>query len=106
MNLADCGTLLAMKTVKIAELKAQLSSYLQSVRKGEELLVCNRNLPVARIVPIRMEDYSEEEQRLIARGVLTPPLKRGPKPSWPTPRGKKISDDVMEQVWREERGER
>lgn len=96
-----------MKRVNIAELKAHLSSHLQSVRDGEEVLVCNRNVPVARIVAIHLEDYSEHEQRLIARGVLKPPLKRRPMPtSWPTPRGKKISDEVMEQVWREERGER
>lgn len=92
-----------MKTVKISELKAQLSAHIQIVRDGEEVLVCDRNKPVARIVPIRLEDRSQQEQRLIARGVLTPPLRKRPVPVlWPTPPGK-VSDEVMEQIWREER---
>ena len=61
-----------MKTVNISDLKAQLSAHIQLVRNGEEVLVCDRNKPVARIVPIRLEDYSAQEQRLVARGLLTP----------------------------------
>lgn len=104
-NLVKLCYLLSTKTVNIADLKAQLSAHIQMVRDGEEVVVCDRNVPVARIVPIEIEDYSEHEQRLIARGILIPPVKRGPKPtSWPTPPGN-VSDEVMEQVWREERGE-
>jgi prevent-host-death family protein len=97
-----CGMLLLMKTVNIADLKAQLSSHIQFVREGEEVLVCDRNVPVARIIPITAEDYPEQERRLIARGVLKPPLRKGKKPRLPKPPGN-ISDEVMEQVWREER---
>ncbi len=61
-----------MKTVNIGDLKAQLSAHIQLVRNGEEVLVCDRNKPVARIVPIRLEDHSAQEQRLVARGLLTP----------------------------------
>ena len=92
-----------MRTVKIADLKAHLSAHLQLVRDGEEVMVCDRNKPVARIVPIRLEDHSEQQQRLVARGVLTPPLKKRPvSGSWPEPPGN-VSDEVVEQVWREER---
>jgi prevent-host-death family protein len=92
-----------MKTVNIAELKAQLSAHIQLVRDGEEVMVCDRNKPVARIIPCRLEEHSEQEQRLIAGGVLTPPLnKRRRSVSWPEPPGK-VSDEVIEQVWREER---
>jgi prevent-host-death family protein len=92
-----------MRTVNISDLKAQLSAYIHVVKAGEEVLICDRNKPVARIVPCRLNDHSEQEQRLVARGVLTPPLKRRPSAvSWPEPPGN-ISDDVMEQVWREER---
>ena len=92
-----------MRTVNISDLKAQLSAHIQLVKDGEEVLICDRNKPVARIVPCRMNDHSEQEQRLVARGVLTPPLKRRRSPvSLPDPPGD-ISDDVMEQVWREER---
>lgn len=92
-----------MRTVNISDLKAQLSAHIQFVKDGEEELICDRNKPVARIVPCRLNNHSEQEQRLVARGVLTPPLKRRPPAvSVPEPPGD-ISDDVMEQVWREER---
>ncbi|MBX3280493.1 MAG: type II toxin-antitoxin system prevent-host-death family antitoxin [Acidobacteria bacterium] len=40
-----------MKSVNIAELKNRLSQYLQEVRAGEEILVRDRQRPIARIVP-------------------------------------------------------
>ena len=43
----------AMKEVRIAELKARLSSYLRSVRRGETVTVMDRDTPVAHIVPVR-----------------------------------------------------
>jgi prevent-host-death family protein len=93
-----------MRTVKITDLKARLSAHLQFVRDGEELLVCDRNKPVARIVPCSAEDEPERERRLIARGIMTPPKKKR-RPSLPRPAGN-VSDEVMERVWREEREDR
>ena len=43
---------LAMKRVKIAELKDHLSEHLRSVERGAELEVTDRERPIARIVPI------------------------------------------------------
>jgi prevent-host-death family protein len=95
-----------MRTVNIGDLKARLSAHIQLVRDGEEVLVCDRNQPVARIVPCHLEDRSEQEQRLVARGVLAPPLKKRPASrSWPEPPGN-VSDKAMEQVWQEERERR
>ncbi len=91
-----------MKRVNISHLKAQLSAHIQFVKDGEEVLVCDRNKPVARIVPCHTANHSEQEQRLVARGVLTPPLKERSSKLWPEPPGD-ISDDVMRKVWREER---
>ena len=45
-----------MRTVNIADLKAHLSAHIQRVRDGEEVLVCDRNRPVARIVPCPLEE--------------------------------------------------
>ena len=39
------------KTVKIAEFKAHLSRYLRAVREGHELIINDRDHPVARVVP-------------------------------------------------------
>jgi prevent-host-death family protein len=94
-----------MRTVNIAELKARLSAHIQFVRGGEEVIVCDRNHPVARIIPCAPPEQSEQERRLIARGLLTPPKRRRSTPSWPKPPGN-ISDEVAEQIWREERKNR
>jgi prevent-host-death family protein len=95
-----------MRAVNISDLKARLSAHIQLVRDGEEVLVCDRNKPVARIVPLQVEGDSEQAQRLMARGVLTPPLKKRPvSASWPQPPGK-VADDVMEQLWWAERESR
>ena len=40
-----------MNTAKIADLKDNLSRYLQHVRKGGEITVLDRDTPIARIVP-------------------------------------------------------
>jgi prevent-host-death family protein len=97
---------LPMHRVNLSDLKARLSAHIQLVRNGEEVVVCDRNKPVARIVPCRLVDYSEQERRLLARGVITPPLKKRPASvSWPQPPGN-VSDEVMERVWREERESR
>ncbi len=52
----------AEKTVMIAQLKAQLSSYLQAARRGQSVVVCERATPVARLVP-----YAEAEGTLTSR---------------------------------------
>ena len=67
-----------MKSVQIGELKNHLSAHLREVRKGEEIIVRDRNLPVARIIPYVPESIEEQERILIATGVLRPP-KNPPK---------------------------
>ena len=39
------------KTVKVAELKARLSEYLRAARRGHPVTVCDRDTPIARLVP-------------------------------------------------------
>lgn len=41
-----------MTTVGTADLKAHLSEHLQSVRRGETIIVLDRREPIAKIVPI------------------------------------------------------
>lgn len=95
-----------MRTVKISELKAKLSAHLGYVKNGEEVLIFDRNTPVARLVPAEPTDeYDEDTRRLIAKGILTPPKVQRPLGyRLPKPAGKRcISQEVMDQVWREER---
>ena len=42
-----------MDRVKIAELKNHLSRYVGYVREGAEIVVLDRNTPVARLIPFR-----------------------------------------------------
>ena len=43
---------MVMKQVRIADLKAHLSQYLHRARDGETITVCDRDTPVALLVPI------------------------------------------------------
>ncbi len=63
-----------MKTANIAELKNRLSVYLNEVKRGGEVLVSERNVPFAKIVPLnRTDDYEAEEMELVARGIISLP---------------------------------
>jgi prevent-host-death family protein len=59
--------------VNIAELKNRLSAYLQQVRAGEEIIIRDRSLPVAKIVPLTATEVSAEELALAASGELLLP---------------------------------
>ena len=59
-----------MKSVNIAELKNRLSSYLTEVKAGEEILVRDRNLPIARIVPLAQNSGDDDLLVLAAQGKL------------------------------------
>ena len=60
-----------MRTVNIGALKNSLSAELRHVRSGEEVLVMDRNRPVAKIIPIHSPpDLDPEEAYLYAIGQL------------------------------------
>lgn len=59
-----------MNKVRIAELKSRLSEHLRQVRRGESLIVLDRNTPIARVVP-----FDEKAGLLKVR----PPLPHSPK---------------------------
>lgn len=64
-----------MKRARIAELKNNLSRYLEHVRGGGSVLVLDRDRPVARIVPLGREtggvDATDERLgRLERRGLI------------------------------------
>ena len=69
-----------MKNARISELRDGLSEYLARVRKGETVIVYDRDTPIARIEPIspadpNLPEWVREAER---RGILSPPKKRGP----------------------------
>lgn len=75
-----------MKTVNVAELKNRLSQYLRDVREGEEILIRDRNVPIAKIVPLdNTGDLDAETLALVAAGRLRPGKRRIPESFWSTP---------------------
>lgn len=98
MTVVDVETIhdyhMVMTSVGTADLKAHLSEHLQSVRRGETIIVLDRREPIARIVPIGAAGL--ELVIRPASGALHDVPLLGPSRS---------DADVMEQL-REERAER
>ncbi|MGC0773096.1 MAG: hypothetical protein WB543_09180 [Candidatus Acidiferrum sp.] len=65
-----------MRSVNVAKLKDQLSKYLTFAKSGEEVVIRDRNLPVAKLVPFTAEGADEQELSLVAAGKLRLPIER------------------------------
>jgi prevent-host-death family protein len=89
------------ETVGVRELRQHLSDYLARVRKGQRLIVTERNVPVAELVPLGREHPGLG--RLIAEGRVVPPLRPEPLDYSPVSvRGARPATRALEVV----RGER
>jgi prevent-host-death family protein len=64
-----------MRRIGIADLKAHLSEHLRSVKRGRTLTICDRDTPVARIVP-----YDAEAPLEFRRATRKPSELRLPPP--------------------------
>ena len=66
-----------MTTVKIAKLKSHLSAYLRQVQKGEQLIVTDRETPIAKVIPYaatseRLQIMSAKEKPQIFKNLKVP----------------------------------
>ena len=61
-----------MKSVSISDLKANLSRYIRAVRRGDEVQVVDRGVPVARLVPLARTRGADADRlaRLVRSGVI------------------------------------
>jgi prevent-host-death family protein len=59
-----------MRSTNIADLRNHLTQYLQEVRAGEEIVVRDRQRPIARIVPFTVDDDDADDAALIAGGLM------------------------------------
>lgn len=94
-----------MKSVNVAELRNKLSSYLNEVKAGQEIVVSERNEPIARIIPLKPPSDDEKELlALAAAGKVR--LGEGPigEDFWELP-GPNVPPDVLRRVMEEERDE-
>ena len=81
--------------VGVRELRQNLSVYLRRVADGEAFVVTERGVPVAELGPLT--ESSSKLQRLIARGMVTPPKRprRGKFAMPPGPIGTRGTDALQ-----------
>ncbi len=78
-----------MTSVSISELKARLSSFLDIVRQGEDVLVTERGRLIARITPVTGDERGESRREMLLRsGQLRPPSAPLAANFWTRPRPK------------------
>ncbi|MCP4599545.1 MAG: type II toxin-antitoxin system Phd/YefM family antitoxin [Proteobacteria bacterium] len=54
-----------MNRINIHEAKTHLSKYLSRLKKGETLILCKRNVPIAEIRPIKSEESAKRQIGLV-----------------------------------------
>jgi antitoxin (DNA-binding transcriptional repressor) of toxin-antitoxin stability system len=92
-----------VKQVNISEAKAQLSKHIAYVRRGGQVRIFDRDLPVADLVPIQSSKGGTDDDALLAdmerRGVVRRG-KAGPLPPeilQPGPSGASVLDALLEE---------
>ncbi len=94
-----------MNAVNVADLKARLSAVLRKVKSGQEMIVTERGVPVARIVPLAGDAGHERRQGLAAEGVLRPGRGRARRMLLAPPPGPRASGAAVLAALLEERRE-
>ena len=83
--------------VAISMLRAELSGWIEHVRAGEEVVITERGIPVARLLPI---DTAPLIERLTQQGVLSKPRRADRPDAQATVRARatdSVSDLIGEQ---------
>jgi prevent-host-death family protein len=75
-----------MRTANIAELRDRLTQYLREVRAGEEIIVRDRQRPIAKIVPLTVDDETADDIALVAAGLMRKAQRPLPAAFWRTRR--------------------
>jgi prevent-host-death family protein len=87
-----------MRSVNVAELKNRLSKYLSFAKGGEEVVIRDRNLPVAKLVPFLAEGADDQELGLVAAGKLRPKVRLDVKELLRIPTGSVTGNKAMQAV--------
>jgi prevent-host-death family protein len=75
-----------MRSTNIADLRNRLTQYLREVRAGEEIIVRDRQRPIAKIVPFTVDEDEEDDADLVAAGLMRKGTGRLPPSFWKTRR--------------------
>jgi prevent-host-death family protein len=79
---------IVMRTTNIADLRNRLTHYLREVRAGEEIVVRDRQKPIAKIVPF-MVNEADDDAALVAAGLMRKGTGKLPPSFWRT-RGPRV----------------
>ncbi len=77
-----------MRTVSVREAKTHLRLLLEWVQQGEEILILDRGVPVARLGPVP-EVQDEALSLLVRKGLVRPGTGRPELQNLPLPKGQK-----------------
>jgi prevent-host-death family protein len=91
-----------MKTAPVTDLKARLSRYLSRVKAGEEILVTEHKVPIARLLPIDRRAAGLDDLRDLERqGLVRIGSGTLPKGFWKLTRGRDAAATVRTAVKQE-----
>ncbi len=94
-----------MKSVDVAQLKDGLSAYLKLARAGEEILIRDRQTPIARLMPLAAETAVDDEMKaLAASGKLRLPTKPLDASVFPK-KAPRVSTKIIVEALRQDRDE-
>lgn len=88
------------RTATVVDLKARLSEHLRLVKAGHEVVITDRNVPIARLVPLDdSERKSTRRLRLTRSGTLKPGSGKMPaalkRPPAGPPEGASVVDALL-----------
>ena len=94
------------RTASVVELKARLSEHLRQVKAGHEVVVTERGVPVARLLPLDDgERRSTRRLRLTRTGVLKPGRGKLPAALKRVPEGPPTGQSVVDALLDERRSD-
>lgn len=92
------------RTTTVVDLKARLSEHLRLVKAGHEVVITERNVPVARLVPLDdNERRSTRRLRLTRAGIIKPGAGKMPELLKHPPAGPKEPARVVEALLEDRR---
>jgi prevent-host-death family protein len=93
-----------MRSTNIADLRNHLTRYLKEVRAGEEIMVRDRQLPFAKIIPLAHAGTADD-LRLVAAGLMRKAERTLPASFWRVGRasiGRKTAANAVGRDWDED----
>jgi prevent-host-death family protein len=87
-----------MRSTNIADLRNHLTRYLKEVRAGEEIVVRDRQRPIAKIIPFTVEGDEPNDADLIAAGLMRKGTGKLPASFWKARRANVPLDAVIAAV--------